>query len=153
MPADSLPRCCLDPSPSLPQYFTFLLYRSVAPSWSSSSMLSMAVPMQSLFLYGRGIVPQGMSSPFPLMQFDLRCHWLLLCTPAQFFVTDNIRPKDFINFPKHLSHPRRLELIHCYIHSLSSCLLLYLALLCSQYNLISFSLSDKYLLSLRFLVI
>lgn len=122
MPADSLPSCCPDLSPCLPLYFSFLLYRLVAPSRSSFSLLSMGVPMQSLFLYGRGILPLGISDPLPFMQFDLHCHWLLLCTPAQFFIIDYMRPKDFINFPKYLSHPKRLELIQCHIQSLSFCI-------------------------------
>lgn len=134
MPADSLHSCCPDLSPCRPQYFSFLLYHLVAPSRSSSSILSMGVPIQSLFLYGRGILPSGMSDLLPFMQFDLHCHWLLLCTSAQFFTIDNIRPKDFVNFPKYLSHPRRLELIQGHIHRFSSCPLLYLARPYWQYD-------------------
>jgi hypothetical protein len=42
------------------------------------------VPIQSLFLCGRVILPQCMSHPLPFAQFDLLCLLFLLYTPSQF---------------------------------------------------------------------
>jgi len=47
-------------------------------------MLSLGVPIQSLFLCGRVILPQCMSHPLPFAQFDLHCLLFLLYTPPQF---------------------------------------------------------------------
>jgi hypothetical protein len=90
-----------------------LWYKNVSWAWTlllpllftpaltwSSSLLSVGVPTQNLLVCGKGILPQFMTSPLPFPQFDLHCQWFLLCMPAQFFIWNNIRPKDLIIFPK-----------------------------------------------------
>jgi len=49
-------------------------------------VLSLGVPAESWFPYGEGILSQCASGPPPFPQFDLNCHWFLLCMPPQFFI-------------------------------------------------------------------
>jgi hypothetical protein len=62
--------------------------------------LSLEVPIQNLFLYGRGVVPHCMSYPPPFPQFDLHCHKFVLCTPQRFLIWNNVRAVDVKTFPK-----------------------------------------------------
>jgi hypothetical protein len=71
--ADSLSSYFRDFSPSVSHYFIFFLFRSPAPSQSSSSSsfsfsfcFVLRAPTRSLFLCGRGILPQCMPDPLSL---------------------------------------------------------------------------------------
>ena len=75
-PVDFVCIYCPDLSTSLLHYSSFLLYHSPpTPSQSSSCTLSLGVPSQSLFLYGKGILLQCASIPLPFRQTDLHCQW------------------------------------------------------------------------------
>ena len=88
-PVDSVSSCCLELSPSILHCCSFLRYCSPAPSRSSSPVLPLGVPTQSLFLHGPRTLPQCMPNTLPQLQFDLHYHLFLVCMPPQFFIRDN----------------------------------------------------------------
>lgn len=87
-------------SPSQSHCFSFCL-KCPGPSLSQSSFtLSLCVPTQSSFFYGSGILPLHRSNPLPFLQSHLLCYLFLLCMLPQFFIQENVWPKELKNFPK-----------------------------------------------------
>lgn len=62
-----------------------------------------------------------MSDPLPLQQFDLDCHWLHLCIPAQFFIWGNIGQTIVKNFPETPVYKCFMSLINSLFHVSHPC--------------------------------
>jgi hypothetical protein len=99
--ADCVSSCCLDLFPILSHYcssYCVVLLQLVlglpflrCPWWG--------VTTESLFVCGRGILPQCISDPLPIPQFDLHCHWFLWYMSPNFYTWEH-RPEDIKNFPQ-----------------------------------------------------
>lgn len=78
---------------------SFLLYHSPpVPSQSPSCTLSLRVPSQSFFLYGKGILPCT-CIPLPFPQSDLDCQLFFFWLPPQLSIWQNIKPKYIKKLP------------------------------------------------------